>query len=135
MTLPVIGLAEITQIATPSLVFTAVRDALIAHAEGRTSVPPPMVLDFPAHSGDCHVKAGYVEGSPYFVVKIASTFASVNNGLMLLVDATNDVPAAVLADEAKLTAWRTAAAGALITDAMTPRTWTRSPYSGLASRR
>jgi ornithine cyclodeaminase len=120
MTLPVIGLAEISQIATPSLVFSAVRDALIAHAEGRTSVPPPMVLDFPAHSGDCHVKAGYVEGSPYFVVKIASTFASVNNGLMLLVDATNGVPAAVLADEGKLTARRTAAAGALITDAMTP---------------
>jgi len=120
MTLPVIGLAEISRVATPSLVFTAVRHALIAHAEGRTSVPAPMVLDFPAHAGDCHVKAGYVEGSPYFVVKIASTFASVNNGLMLVVDATNGTPAAVLADEGKLTAWRTAAAGALITDAMTP---------------
>jgi ornithine cyclodeaminase len=120
MTLPVIGLAEISRVATPSLVLTAVRDALIAHAEGRTSVPAPMVLDFPAHAGDCHVKAGYVDGSPYFVVKIASTFASVNNGLMLLVDATNGAPAAVLADEGMLTAWRTAAAGALITDAMTP---------------
>lgn len=120
MTLPVIGLAEITRVATPELVFGAVRDALIAHAEGRTSVPAPMVLDFPEHAGDCHVKAGYVDGSPYFVVKIASTFASVNNGLMLLVDATNGAPAAVLADEGMLTAWRTAAAGALITDAMTP---------------
>ncbi|MEI8406985.1 MULTISPECIES: ornithine cyclodeaminase family protein [unclassified Kribbella] len=120
MNLPVIGLAEISRVATPELVFAAVREALIAHAEGRTSVPAPMVLDFPAHSGDCHVKAGYVEGSPYFVVKIASTFASVNNGLMLVVDATNGTPAAVLADEGKLTAWRTAAAGALITDAMTP---------------
>lgn len=120
MTLPVIGLAEISRVATPALVFSAVRDALIAHAEGRTSVPAPMVLDFPAHAGDCHVKAGYVDGSPYFVVKIASTFASVNNGLMLVVDAANGAPAAVLADEGKLTAWRTAAAGALITDAMTP---------------
>ncbi|MEV0796443.1 hypothetical protein AB0I34_02070 [Kribbella sp. NPDC050281] len=120
MTLPMIGLAEITRVATPELVFGAVRDALIAHAEGRTSVPAPMVLDFPEHAGDCHVKAGYVDGSPYFVVKIASTFASVNNGLMLVVDATNGAPAAVLADEGLLTAWRTAAAGALITDAMTP---------------
>ena len=120
MTLPVIDLAEITRVAIPELVFGAVRDALIAHAEGRTSVPAPMVLDFPEHSGDCHVKAGYVDGSPYFVVKIASTFASVNNGLMLVVDATTGAPAAVLADEGKLTAWRTAAAGALITDAMTP---------------
>ena len=120
MTLPVIDLTEISRVATPSLVFAAVRDALIAHAEGRTTVPAPMVLDFPEHSGDCHVKAGYVDGSPYFVVKIASTFASVNNGLMLAVDATTGAPAAVLADEGKLTAWRTAAAGALITDAMTP---------------
>ncbi|TDD14315.1 ornithine cyclodeaminase family protein [Kribbella turkmenica] len=120
MTLPVLGLPEISRAATADLVFAAVRDALIAHAEGRTSVPPPMVLDFPAHSGDCHVKAGYVEGAPYFVVKVASTFASVNNGVMLLVDATTGAPAAVLADEGKLTAWRTAAAGALITDAMTP---------------
>jgi ornithine cyclodeaminase len=53
-------------------------------------------------------------------VKIASTFASVNNGLMLVVDATTGEPAAVLADEGMLTAWRTAAAGALITHAMTP---------------
>jgi ornithine cyclodeaminase/alanine dehydrogenase-like protein (mu-crystallin family) len=120
MTLPVVGLAEISRVATPALVLGAVREALIAHAEGRTAVPAPMVLGFPAYSGDCHVKAGYVDGSPYFVVKIASTFASVNNGLMLLVDATNGTPAAVLADEGKLTAWRTAAAGALITDAMTP---------------
>lgn len=120
MTLPVVGLAEISRVATPELVFTAVRSALIAHAEGRTSVPPPMVLDFPDHAGDCHVKAGHVDGSPYFVVKIASTFASVNNGLMLVVDATTGAPAAVLADEGRLTAWRTAAAGALVTDAMTP---------------
>jgi ornithine cyclodeaminase len=120
VTLPVIGLTEISRAATPELVFTAVRGALIAHAEGRTSVPAPMVLDFPDHAGDCHVKAGYVEGTPYFTVKIASTFASVNNGLIIVVDATTGTPAAVLADEGKLTAWRTAAAGALITDAMTP---------------
>lgn len=120
MTLPVIGLAEITAAATPEVVFAAVKEALIAHAEGRTSVPLPMVLEFPEHAGDCHVKAGYVVGSAHFAVKIASTFASVNNGLILLVDATTGVPAAVLADEGMLTAWRTAAAGALITHAMTP---------------
>ncbi|MEV8377387.1 hypothetical protein AB0P21_31900 [Kribbella sp. NPDC056861] len=120
MTLPVIGLAEITAIATPEVIFTAVREALIAHAEARTAVPPPMLLEFPDHAGDCHVKAGHVAGSPYFAVKIASTFASVNNGLILVVDATTGVPAAVLSDEGMLTSWRTAAAGALITHALTP---------------
>ncbi len=120
MTLPVVGLADITKVATPENIFQAVKEALIAHAEGRTSVPHPMVLEFPDHQGDCHVKAGHVQGSPHFAVKIASTFASVNNGLMLVVDATTGVPAGVLADEGMLTAWRTAAAGALITHAMTP---------------
>jgi ornithine cyclodeaminase len=120
MTLPVIGLAEIIAVATPEVIFAAVKEALIAHAEGRTSVPPPMVLEFPDHAGDCHVKAGHVAGSPYFAVKIASTFAAVNNGLILVVDATTGGPAAVLADEGMLTAWRTAAAGALITHAMAP---------------
>ncbi|ONI67733.1 hypothetical protein BWI15_32085 [Kribbella sp. ALI-6-A] len=120
MTLRVVGLEEIRSVVTPELVFGAVRTALIAHAEGRTQVPPPMVLDFPASSGDCHVKAGYVDGTAHFTVKIASTFASVNNGLMLVVDAATGEPAAVLADEGRLTAWRTAAAGALITDAMIP---------------
>jgi ornithine cyclodeaminase/alanine dehydrogenase-like protein (mu-crystallin family) len=120
MTLPVFGAAEITEAASPELIFQAVREASIAHAEGRTSVPSPMVLEFPAQQGDCHVKAGHVDGSPHFVVKIASTFASVNNGLMLVVDATTGVPAGVLADEGLLTAWRTAAAGALITHAMSP---------------
>jgi ornithine cyclodeaminase len=120
MTLRVIGLAEIRAVVTPELVFGAVREALVAHAEGRTQVPHPMVLDFPASAGDCHVKAGHVEGTQHFTVKIASTFASVNNGLMLVVDATTGEPAAVLADEGRLTAWRTAAAGALITDAMAP---------------
>jgi ornithine cyclodeaminase len=118
--LPVLGLAEITAIATPEVIFAAVKEALIAHAEGRTSVPPPMVLEFPDYAGDCHVKAGHVAGAPHFSVKIASTFASVNNGLILVVDATTGAPAAVLADEGKLTAWRTAAAGALITHALTP---------------
>jgi ornithine cyclodeaminase/alanine dehydrogenase-like protein (mu-crystallin family) len=120
MTLRVIGLDEIRSVVKPELVFDAVRGALIAHTEGQTQVPLPMVLDFPGASGDCHVKAGYVEGSPHFTVKIASTFASVNNGLMLVVDATTGEPAAVLADEGRLTAWRTAAAGALVTDAMAP---------------
>ncbi|MFC5261782.1 ornithine cyclodeaminase family protein [Kribbella qitaiheensis] len=120
MSLPVIDLPRIGAAASHDVVFDAVRESLIAHTEGRTAVPPPMVLKFPDHDGDCHVKAGYLSGSPHFTVKIASTFASVNSGLMLVVDATTGTPAAVLADEGKLTAWRTAAAGALITDAMTP---------------
>jgi ornithine cyclodeaminase/alanine dehydrogenase-like protein (mu-crystallin family) len=103
----------------PSLVFDAVRAALIAHAEGRTVVPPPMVLDFAG--GDCHVKAGHVVGQPHFVVKTASSFGGRNNGSMLLLSATTGEPTAFIADNGLLTAWRTAAAGALVTDALTPQ--------------
>ncbi|MFF1818969.1 hypothetical protein ACFVWG_16840 [Kribbella sp. NPDC058245] len=60
----VFGLAEIAPVATHAVVFDAVRSALIAHAEGRTSVPAPMVLEFPEYAGDTHVKAGHVGGTP-----------------------------------------------------------------------
>jgi ornithine cyclodeaminase len=123
----VIGLPEIREAATRPLVFDAVRAALIAHSEGRTTSPPPIHLAFPDVEGDCHVKVGHLTGSPHFTVKIASGFyrneargLPSNNGVVLVLNATTGVPAAVLADEGWLTAWRTAAAGALITHALTP---------------
>ncbi|WP_037270333.1 ornithine cyclodeaminase [Kibdelosporangium aridum] len=123
----IVSLAEVRAAASFDVVFGAVRDALIAHAAGATQIPPPMHLVFPDADGDCHVKAGYMAGAQHFAVKIASGFyrnsaigLPNNNGLVLVVDATNGVPAAILADEGWLTAWRTAAAGALITHALTP---------------
>jgi ornithine cyclodeaminase/alanine dehydrogenase-like protein (mu-crystallin family) len=127
MTLSIVDLTEIRAVATEELVFTAVRDALVAHAEGRTQLPPPIALVFPEAGGDCHVKAGQLAGAPYFGVKVATGFyrnaergLPSNSGLILVLDATTGVPAAVLADEGRLTAWRTAAAGALVTHALTP---------------
>jgi ornithine cyclodeaminase/alanine dehydrogenase-like protein (mu-crystallin family) len=127
MTLRVVGLDDIRAVVTKTLVFDAVRDALIAHAEHRTQQPPPMHLVFPDMAGDCHVKAGHMAGAPHFAVKVAAGFyrnpdrgLPSNSGLILVLDAANGVPAAVLADQGWLTAWRTAAAGALITHALTP---------------
>ncbi|OLF11309.1 ornithine cyclodeaminase [Actinophytocola xanthii] len=120
--MPVVGLADITAVATRSLVLDAVRCALVAHAEGATVLPPPAHLDFPA--GDCHVKTGYVKGMPHFAVKVATGFPGrglpANDGLLLVIDASTGRPVAALADEGWLTAWRTAAAGALVTHALTP---------------
>ncbi|MCE7002837.1 hypothetical protein LWC34_08335 [Kibdelosporangium philippinense] len=123
----IIDLPALRAMASFDLVFGAVRDALIAHASGQTQTPPPMHLVFPDVDGDCHVKAGYMSGARHFAVKIASGFyrnaelgLPNNNGLVMVVDATNGVPAAILADQGWLTAWRTAAAGALITHALTP---------------
>jgi ornithine cyclodeaminase len=114
----VVGADEIRAAVPPAVVFDAVRSAFVAHAAAKTVVPSPMHLPFP--DGDTHVKAGYVAGQPYFVVKTASSFGGTNTGSMLLLSATTGQPVAMLADDGLLTAWRTAAAGALITDALTP---------------
>jgi ornithine cyclodeaminase/alanine dehydrogenase-like protein (mu-crystallin family) len=125
MIMPVFDTAAIEQAATADLVFDAVRESLIAHAHGRTTVPPPLHLRFPDADGDCHVKAGWVTGAPDFTVKIATGFYGnlaaglpTNHGLVCVVSAQTGQVRAVLDDRGLLTAWRTAAAGALITHAM-----------------
>lgn len=125
MTLPVFDAAAIEEAATSRLVLDSVRDALIAHAEGRTSVPPPLHMDFPEADGDCHVKAGWIAGAADFTVKIATGFyrnaglgLPSNHGLVCVVSARTGQIRALLDDRGLLTAWRTAAAGALITHAM-----------------
>ncbi|MFD4658667.1 ornithine cyclodeaminase family protein [Kitasatospora sp. NPDC058444] len=125
VTPPVLDTAAIRRAATPELVLTAVRDALIAHAHGRTTVPPPVHLRFPDADGDCHVKAGWVTDAPDFTVKIATGFyrnpaagLPTNHGLVCVVSARTGEIRAILDDRGLLTAWRTAAAGALATHAM-----------------
>lgn len=125
MTLPVFDTAAIKKAATSQLVLDTIRDALIAHAEGRTIVPPPLHMDFPEAEGDCHVKAGWITGATDFTVKIATGFYGnprlglpSNHGLVCVVSARTGQVRALLDDRGLLTAWRTAAAGALITHAM-----------------
>ncbi|MGZ9928282.1 ornithine cyclodeaminase family protein [Streptomyces sp. NC-S4] len=125
MTLPVFGLVAIERTVTSRLVLDTVQDGLIAHAEGRTTVPAPLHMAFPEADGDCHVKAGWITGAANFTVKIATGFYSnsalgvpSNHGLVCVVSARTGQMRAVLDDRGRLTAWRTAAAGALITHAM-----------------
>ncbi|MFE7396521.1 ornithine cyclodeaminase family protein [Streptomyces sp. NPDC057557] len=125
MTLPVIDTAAIKKTATLQLVLDTVRDALVAHAEGRTSVPTPLHMDLPETDGDCHVKAGWITGATDFTVKIATGFyrnpalgLPTNHGLVCVVSARTGQVRALLDDRGLLTAWRTAAAGALNTHAM-----------------
>ncbi|KOU39415.1 ornithine cyclodeaminase [Streptomyces sp. WM4235] len=125
MTLPVFDQTAIEKAVTTQLVLDTVRDALIAHAEGRTSVPPPLHMTFPETDGDCHVKAGWITGATNFTVKIATGFYGnpslgipSNHGLVCVVSARTGQMRALLDDHGLLTAWRTAAAGALITHAM-----------------
>ncbi|MGI8779513.1 MAG: ornithine cyclodeaminase family protein [Solirubrobacteraceae bacterium] len=123
----VIGPDEVRAAAPPPSVLDAVRGALIAHAEGRTTVPPPIHLAFPQADGDAHVKAGVVAGSATFTVKLATGFYGnaarglpSTGGLVVVASAHTGEVLAVLDDRGWLTAARTAAAAALATDALTP---------------
>ncbi|MEV6400158.1 ornithine cyclodeaminase family protein [Streptomyces sp. NPDC051907] len=125
MTLPVFDTAAVQKAATSQLVLDTARAALVAHAEGRTSVPPPLHMEFPGADGDCHVKAGWITGAADFTVKIATGFygnpqagLASNHGLVCVVSARTGQIRAILDDRGLLTAWRTAAAGALVTHAM-----------------
>ncbi|TXC94782.1 ornithine cyclodeaminase family protein [Streptomyces sp. ISID311] len=125
MTPPVFDAAAIERVATTDLVLDAVRGALIAHAKGQTTVPPPLHLQFPDADGDCHVKAGLVTGAQDFTVKIATGFyrnpaagLPSQHGLVCVVSTRTGQVRAILDDKGLLTSWRTAAAGALLTHAM-----------------
>jgi len=127
----IIGLDRLRPALDPPAVIAAVRDALIAQAEGRVQSPLPGQLQFPSPPGDCHIKYGHVAGSPSFVIKIATGFyenpargLAANDGLIVVLDATTGTPRVLFQDEGWLTAWRTAAATAIAAHLLAPTTVT-----------
>lgn len=124
----VIERAEIER-RLPSIdVLAAMERAFIAYSDGRAVVPPVGELLFREPPGDAHIKYGYIEGDDIFVVKVATGFyrnpeqgLPGNSGLMLVFDARNGLPRAVLLDEGHLTNVRTAAAGAVAAKHLAPR--------------
>ena len=120
----IVDVETIRGLATPQLVVTSVRSALIAHAAGDIISPPPGHLSFDSPPGDCHIKFGRDRGSPIFVIKVATGFydnprrgLSSSNGLMLILSSEDGVPLALLDDQGWLTDARTAAAGVVAVEA------------------
>jgi ornithine cyclodeaminase len=114
---------------TPARAIAAVREAFRADGERRTTVPPVINLEIPAHRGEFHVKTAYVRGLPHVAVKIASGFYDnarrglpSGSGMMALFDATTGLPSALLLDNGFLTDIRTGAAGAIAADVLANRT-------------
>jgi ornithine cyclodeaminase/alanine dehydrogenase-like protein (mu-crystallin family) len=95
----------------------ALEPAFAAFATGAAETPGVIHLDVPDAGGEVHVKAGYLHGEPVYAVKVASGFARegevVSDGLVVVFDATDGHPAAVLLDGGAITDLRTAAAGGL----------------------
>lgn len=121
----VVGREKLASLPLLTLAAPAIRDAYIAVTDGRANVPPVGYLPLPGRNADCHIKYGYIEGDPIFVVKIASGFYDnpakglpSSNGMMVAVSTQTGDVVAVLDDKGLLTDLRTGIGGALATMAL-----------------
>ena len=98
----------------------AIEESLAAYSSGRAILPGVINLDLSEFEGEVHVKAAYLLGDDYYVIKVASGFYKnplhglpAGDGLMLVYKARTGELAAILFDRGYLTDLRTAAAGAV----------------------
>src|SRR5712692_893994 len=116
---------EIRSLLDPRACIAAMERAFAAYSTGQAQLPSVIHLDVPESDvsqdrGEIHVKAGYLNGGPYYAVKIVSGFLNnpqlglpANDGMIVLFDARTGVPAAFLLDNGFITDFRTGAAGAV----------------------
>ncbi|MGF6255135.1 ornithine cyclodeaminase family protein [Ensifer sp. LBL] len=121
----VVGREKLASLPLLTLAAPAIRDAYIAVTDGRANLPPVGYLPLSDRNADCHIKYGYIEGDPIFVVKIASGFYDnpakglpSSNGMMVAVSSQTGDVMAVLDDKGLLTDLRTGIGGALATMAL-----------------
>ena len=103
----------------------SVEEAFGALARGKVDVPMPMhigIEESPAAGpGDCHIKGGYISGTPTFTVKLACVSFYKNaerglppgSGIFIVVNAVTGAPLAVMQENRFMTDLRTGAAGAV----------------------
>ncbi|HEU4355420.1 MAG TPA: ornithine cyclodeaminase family protein [Actinomycetota bacterium] len=102
----------------------AVDRGFAAYSAGTAELPGVIHLDVPETEGEIHVKAGHIHGAPYYAVKAASGFyrsePAAIDGLLVLFDARDGSPAAVLLDHGYVTDVRTGAAGGVAARHLAP---------------
>ena len=116
---------EIRALLDPEACIAAMEKAFAAYSTGQAQLPAVIHLDIPDRDvsrirGEIHIKAGYVNGGPYYAVKIVSGFLDnpklgmpANDGMVVVFDAQTGSPAAFLLDNGFITDFRTGAAGAV----------------------
>jgi len=104
---------------------TSVEEAFGSLAKGKVDVPMPMhiTIDESANAGpgDCHIKGGYISGTPTFTVKVATVSFYKNaekglppgSGIFCVVNAVTGAPLALFQENRFMTDLRTGAAGAV----------------------
>jgi ornithine cyclodeaminase/alanine dehydrogenase-like protein (mu-crystallin family) len=102
----------------------AVEAAFVAYHAGRAELPGVIHLDVPEAAGEVHVKAGHLHGAPAYAVKMASGFygrePAAIDGLVVVFDAGDGSPRALLLDGGWLTDQRTGAAGGVAARRLAP---------------
>lgn len=108
--------------------FGPVGRSLDLYSQGLASVAAVGLLDL-GDGGDVHIKSAAMRDGPYFVVKVAASLAAharpgpgpgpaLSNGAVVVFDARSGDAVAFIEDRGHLTDLRTAAAGAIATDAL-----------------
>ncbi len=102
----------------------ACEGAFVAYSSGGAELPGVIHLDVPEARGEIHVKAGHLHGAPFYAVKAASGFYGLEppaiDGLVIVFDARDGSPAALLLDGGYLTDLRTGAAGGVAARHLAP---------------
>jgi ornithine cyclodeaminase len=100
-----------------------------------------VALQVPDHSGDVHIKPGYIKGYDTYTVKIASGFYDnpkaglpASHGMLLLFDSMTGYPLCIEVDRCYLTDLRTAAAGAVAARALAKKDISRVAVIGTGTQ-
>ncbi len=124
----VIDIKQIREVLPRLDLLSAIEQGFVAYSAGQAVIPPVGELLFQDPPGDVHIKYGYLQQDPYYVVKIASGFYKnpilnlpSSNGLMLLFSQQTGELHALLLDEGLLTDVRTAIAGAIAAKYLAPK--------------
>ena len=119
--------SQIEKALQPKDLIRVTEEGFIAYSQGKVVVPPVGELVFEDPPGDCHIKYGYLIGSPTFTIKIATGFygnadlgISSSNGIILVFSSKTGQLVNILDDEGFITDARTAAAGAVAAKLLAP---------------
>ena len=119
---------EILEVIPNINLVTELENGFMAFSEGKVTVPPTSEMFFEHPPGDMHIKYGYIEESPYYIVKLASNFINneslglpKTNGTFMVFSSKTGQLLAVFLEEGHLTAIRTAVAGAIAAKYLAPK--------------
>jgi alanine dehydrogenase len=122
MTLHILSSKDIRQALSMRQAIEAMKQAFAQLSTGQADVPLRAVLDVPRHNGVTLFMPGYLAADDQMAIKIVSVFNDnparglpLIHALVVVLDATTGVPAAVM-DGTYLTALRTGAASGAATD-------------------